>query len=65
MDVNSAGISNLASIRQALGIATLRKAMNQDAVSISNLIEGMEKANAKTMEQSVSPHIGSNIDVSA
>lgn len=65
MDVNSMMSSDLMSVRQALGIAALRKSMTQDAASVMSLIEGMEKANAKTMEQSVSPHIGTKFDVSA
>lgn len=54
--------SNLQSIRTALGIATMRKAMNQDPQSVAKLLEGMKESNAKTMELSVTPHKGANID---
>lgn len=63
MEINQLMQVNLHSLQQTLGIATLRKAMNQDAASVSSLLQGMQAASAKTMELSVTPHIGSQIDV--
>lgn len=56
---------NLQSVREALGIANLRKAMNQDAQSVTMIIDAMEEATAKAMELSVTPYKGSNIDITA
>lgn len=47
--------ANLASLKQALGMATLQKAMKQDAQSMDSLIKGMER--------SVTPHKGGSIDL--
>ncbi len=59
----SIDMSGLQSVRQALGIANIRAAMNQDAQSVAAIIKSLEDANAKTMEMSVTPHLGSNIDI--
>ena len=64
MEINDMLQSNIAGIRQALGISNLRRAMNQDAQSISALLEGMQAASAKLLENSVTPYKGGNIDVS-
>ena len=62
MNINSQLIEAAQSVRQATGIAMLRKAMHQDAGSVSALIEGMNNTN-KAIEASVTPHKGTNIDV--
>lgn len=64
MDV-SFDMTNLQSVRQALGIANMRAAMNQDAQSVASIIKSLEETSAKAMEMSVTPHIGSNIDLRA
>lgn len=51
------------SIRQAIGISNLKKAMNQDARSVAAIIESMSQSSAKIMEHSVAPNKGSHIDV--
>ena len=56
-------VESLNSVRQALGIATLRKSMNQDAVTTAALLEGLQAATAKVMEHSVTPNKGGNIDI--
>ena len=45
----------LTSIKQALNVSMLQKVMNQDAASMDQLM--------KTMEQSVTPHLGQSIDM--
>jgi hypothetical protein len=45
----------LTSVQQALDVNLLQKAMNQDAQSVDALL--------KTMELSVTPHLGQNIDL--
>ncbi|RKD23563.1 Putative motility protein [Caminicella sporogenes DSM 14501] len=55
--------SNVYSLRQAINISNIRKAMNQDQQSVGNLIKGMEEINKKTMELSLQPYKGSNIDI--
>lgn len=64
MEINDTLQSNITSIRQALGVSSLRKAMNQDAQSVSALLEGMQAATAKILENSVTPHKGGNVDIS-
>lgn len=56
-------MSNLQSVKQAIGMVNLRRAMNQDAESVATLIKGMQEISAKTLEISVSPHKGGNIDI--
>lgn len=63
MEINNMLQANITSIRQAMGMVNLRKAMNQDAQSVTMLMEGMQAANAKIMESSITPHKGSNIDL--
>lgn len=63
MELGQMPLDSLNSVKQALGYANLRKAMNKDATAVNQLLDGMEKANAKTMENSVTPHKGSNIDI--
>ncbi|MGE5630407.1 MAG: putative motility protein [Caulobacteraceae bacterium] len=63
MDV-SMNMADLNSVRQAIGILNLQKAMKQDASTVAALISGMQETSAKMMELSVTPHIGSNIDIS-
>ena len=55
MKISHYQTANLASLKQALGIATLQKAMKQDAQSVDALMKGMES--------SVMPHKGSSIDL--
>lgn len=62
---SSIDTSNLDSIRSALGMANLRMAMNQDAVTVTKLMDSMEQATAQAMELSVTPYKGANIDVRA
>ena len=46
---------SLTSVKQALNISVLQKAMKQDAQSVDSVI--------KAMEQSVTPHLGKNLDI--
>jgi len=63
MNISDFQATDLGSLKQALSIAALRKSMNQDASTVTTLLKDMEAATAKTLEHSVTPHIGSNIDV--
>lgn len=63
MNYGDIGLDNLNSLKQALGIAVLRKSMNRDAASVQNLINSMQNTNSKIMENSVNPHLGSKIDI--
>lgn len=55
MNITSLQVQNIQSIKSAINIANLSKVMNQDAKSVDQLM--------KTMERSVTPHIGSSIDI--
>jgi hypothetical protein len=63
MEINNALQHNIGSIRQAIGIATLKKTLSQDAQSMNALLQGFQSTNAKIMESSVSPHKGGSIDI--
>ncbi|MGI6778909.1 MAG: putative motility protein [Acetivibrionales bacterium] len=62
MNINNMLQQNVYSIRQAIGIANIKQAMHQDAQSVAALIEMLPALNAKAMENSITPHKGSNID---
>jgi len=47
--------ANLASLKQAVGMANMQRAMKQDAQSVDAVL--------KMMEKSVSPHKGGSIDL--
>lgn len=55
MEISSFQAVNIASLRQALNMATLQKAMKQDAQSMDAVL--------KLMEKSVAPHKGGSIDL--
>lgn len=55
MKITNFQAQNLTSVKQALSIANLQKAMNQDQQSVDSVV--------KMMEQSVNPHLGRNIDL--
>lgn len=63
MEINNALLNNINSIRHAAVIAMLRKTMNQDALSMSRLLQGFRDTNKKIMENSITPHKGGNIDI--
>ncbi|MCX7711277.1 MAG: YjfB family protein [Clostridia bacterium] len=63
MDVNNILRSSIYSIRQAINLTALKKAMHQDSQTVTSLFEGMKLIQAKTMENAVNPHKGSNIDI--
>ncbi|HYF83207.1 MAG TPA: putative motility protein [Clostridia bacterium] len=59
----SMDMSGLQSVRQALGIANMRTALKQDAESVAYIMKSLQETSAKTLEMSVTPHIGGNIDL--
>lgn len=63
MEINNALQANVYSLRQAIGTVMVRKAVNQDSVSVALLLQGMQDANVKTLENSVTPFKGGNIDI--
>ena len=66
MNINSAIESQISSIRQALGTATLQKAMSQDGATVNKLLEGMQETTEAVQKvQNTPAHIGNSIDVKA
>ena len=63
MEINDMLQANISSLKQAIGIATLRKAMGHDAQSVALLMQSMQTTSAKVMESSVTPHKGGSIDI--
>jgi hypothetical protein len=55
MKISSYQTANLASLKQAISMVTLQRAMKQDADSVDGVI--------KAMEQSVEPHKGGSVDI--
>ena len=55
MKISSYQSANLASLKQAIGMANMQRAMKQDAQSMDAIM--------KSMEQSVTPHKGGSIDL--
>ncbi len=55
ISLSSYQMQNLTSIKQALNLSLLQKTMHQDAQSVGAIV--------KAMEQSVSPHLGGNVDI--
>ncbi|MEJ6950177.1 putative motility protein [Natronospora cellulosivora (SeqCode)] len=62
MEISAISQQSLQSVQQHTGTAMLNKTMNQDAAAMMKLMEGVEEL-AKEIEQIVTPHRGSNIDV--
>jgi len=62
MEISSAMQSQLLSIQQALGMASLQTAMSQNGAVVSKLIEGMEEV-SEAIQHTVQPHRGGNIDI--
>lgn len=63
MDITSFQTANLSSIKQALNIAVLRNSMNQNASTVETLVNDMQAANTKLLEQSLTPYKGNHIDI--
>lgn len=63
MEINNQMQQSISSIRQSIGVETLKKKLSQDAQSMDALLQGFQETNAKAIEKSVTPHKGGNIDV--
>jgi len=57
----SIGLSQMKVAQQA-SISVMKLAMNTGQTQMNDLLRMMQ-VNAKVMEQSVNPHVGSNIDI--
>jgi hypothetical protein len=55
MNITSLQTANIQSLKAAINIANLSRVMNQDSKSVDTLM--------KSMERSVTPHKGVNIDI--
>lgn len=62
MEVSSFQAENLQSIQTTLSLAAMDMAMGQGAESMTEMVEDMEQI-SKSLERSVTPHKGSNIDI--
>jgi hypothetical protein len=65
MNIGSMFNESIGSLRTAINMTNLRKAMHQDAQTMAVLLNDMQTANARIMEQSVTPHKGGNVDARA
>ncbi len=63
MEIGNASTEALQSVQQAINMTMMRKSMNKDAQTVATLLDGMQAANTRIMEQSVTPHKGGSIDV--
>lgn len=64
MDISSYAAQGLYSVQRAVSMAMLQKTMHMDSTTVDTLMQDMVKANKSIMENSVTPHIGGNVDVS-
>lgn len=64
MEINNTLLQYTYSLRQAIGISNIKRAVSQDAQTLNSLLKAAEITNAKIMENSVTPYRGSKIDVS-
>ena len=62
MNISDASLQNLSSIRQAIGMVTLRNTLHQDKSSLQNLMKSMEE-NTEAIKRMMEPHKGSNINI--
>ncbi|MFW6287672.1 MAG: putative motility protein [bacterium] len=62
MSVSAATQNQIASVQQAMGMLSLRNAMNQNGATVGKLIEGMQET-TKAIQHAAQPHRGSNIDI--
>lgn len=58
----SMGLSQM-KVSQQAGISVMKMAMDSPGQSTADLIQAME-VSTKTMEQSVAPYLGGNLDIS-
>lgn len=64
MDIAAMSIMlNQAKVQQAASVSVLKMAMDTGKVQINDMVQ-MVQENTRMMEQSVSPNLGKNIDLS-
>lgn len=61
MEIVDAYQQDIASIKSALSMVSLRQSMNQDAVTVDKLLEGMDEVSDAV--RAAQPHLGNNVDV--
>lgn len=63
MDIPSLSTSlSQMNISQEIGVSVLKMAMDTGQSQMNDMLQVLE-ANTKIMEQSITPHIGGNIDI--
>lgn len=62
MEINAAYQQDIASIKGALSMLSLRQSMNQDAMTVDKLLEGMEEVSSE-VRRATEAHKGNNIDI--
>ena len=64
MDISSAMQNQINSVRQAMSMHSMQKAVNQDGATVSKLLEGMEET-SKAVQEAAGEHRGNNVNVLA
>lgn len=62
MEISSMNAQYVYSLKQALGMANMRRAMNQDAQGVKNLMKSMEATN-RAIAKAAEPHKGGSVDI--
>jgi hypothetical protein len=63
MDIAAMSIVlNQGKVQQQASLSVMKMAMNTSEIQMNDLVQMMQE-NAKIMEQSIQPHLGSNLDV--
>lgn len=63
MDIGGINIEQINGLQDIVNVSLLKRSTDQSKFNADKLIEGMENVSAKTMESSVNPHLGGNVDV--
>ncbi|WP_138419468.1 YjfB family protein [Aquibacillus sediminis] len=66
MDVAAMSMAmSTANVKQQASVAVMDKAMSQSETQGQSMVNMLEQSNVQQMEQSVSPHLGSSVDMKA
>ena len=64
MDITAATQKNIQSIRQALSMTSMQRAMSKDAQTMNKLLESMEET-GKVVQKFAGAERGNNLDIKA
>ena len=63
MDIKDISQENISSLQSAISTVMMRKAMNQDAQTVTALLQDMQANTSSVLENSITPYKGAKIDL--